>query len=79
MILFVCLFEPGQVCWIRAKAEIKTSNPISYITAVIIVCFDVFELFSTESLVCIVMGALYILCPQGFWKPFKANVLQYRI
>lgn len=31
-ILFVCLFEPGQVCWTRAKAEIKTSNPISYYT-----------------------------------------------
>lgn len=31
-ILFVCLLEPGQVCWMPAKAKIKTSNPISYYT-----------------------------------------------
>lgn len=29
-ILFVCLYEPGQVCWIGAKTKIKTLNPISY-------------------------------------------------
>lgn len=53
-ILFVCLFEPGQVCWMRAKAKIKTSNPISYYTYC---CYNglLWSIFSTwfQSLVCI--------------------------
>lgn len=53
-ILFVCLFEPSQVCWKRAKAKIKTSNPISYYTYC---CYNglLWSIFSTwiQSLVCI--------------------------
>lgn len=47
-VLFVCLFEPGQVCWIPANPGNKTSNPISYYPymPVVIICFELVVLAS---------------------------------
>lgn len=71
-ILFVCLFEPGQVCWMQAKAKIKTSNPISYYTYR---CYNslLWSILSTwtKSLVCILSRCWVHFMALGFMKTFQ--------